>query len=262
MNATFDFTKKKVIITGASGIFGSWISKTFSEAGADLWLVGRDTVKLQKLADSLCGSGNVVLSSVNLHSEEAIIQFQKAVAGQWSSPDFLINNAGIYPNSLMLELSSATWDEVMGLNVRAPFLMTKYISKLMIKENRPGAIVNIISRSAKMPRVGAVHYAVSKAALEMMTRGHSMELARYNIRVNAVSPGFAPGSTTSFLSDEYISAMCKKIPLGRTSGPNDAPQAVMYLCSENASFVTGASIYVDGGNTAGDYSLPVMGAVE
>ncbi|HZK85393.1 MAG TPA: SDR family oxidoreductase [Desulfosporosinus sp.] len=259
MDGIFNFNGKKVIITGATGIIGAWISKAFSEAGADLWLVGRNKKNLNKLADSLTGTGKVNISSVDLQNVEDIIKLQEEVAHKWQASDFLINNAGIYPNSLMLELSAEMWNNVMELNIRAPFLMTKYFSKLMIKENKPGAIVNIISRSAKIPRVGAVHYATSKAALEMMTRGYSMELARYNIRVNAVSPGFAPGSELSLLSDEYIEAMCKKIPLGRTSGQNDAAQAVMYLCSDNASFITGSSIYVDGGNTAGDYSIPAMG---
>ncbi|MDD2498916.1 MAG: SDR family NAD(P)-dependent oxidoreductase, partial [Desulfitobacteriaceae bacterium] len=204
MNATFDFGGKKVVITGAAGIFGAWISKAFSIVGADLWLVGRNEENLKRLADSLAGPGKVNISSVDLRNEKAIIKFQEEVAKEWQSPDFLINNAGIYPNSLMLDLSTEMWDSVMDLNIRAPFLMTKYFSKLMIKENKAGSIVNIISRSAKMPRVGAVHYATSKAALEMMTRGHGMELAKYNIRVNAVSPGFAPGSELSHLSDEYI----------------------------------------------------------
>lgn len=258
MHGTFDFSGKKVIVTGATGIVGAWISKAFSEAGADLWLVGRNKENLEKLAESLTGTGEVNMSSVDLRDEQAIIKLQEEVAEKWQAPDFLINNAGIYPSSLMLDLSTEMFNSVMKLNIRAPFLMTKLFSKLMIKENKPGSIVNIISRSAKMPRVGAVHYATSKAALEMMTRGHAMELAKYHIRVNAVSPGFAPGSELSLLSDKYIAAMCKKIPLGRTSGSNDSPQAVLFLCSDNASFITGTSIYVDGGNTAGDYSLPVM----
>jgi 3-oxoacyl-[acyl-carrier protein] reductase len=258
MGEGFNFQGKKVIITGAAGIFGSWIAKAFDEAGADLWLVDQNKEGLQEVVQTLSNSNNINISILNLLEEKAINTFFDEVATKWSSPDYLINNAGIYPSSLMLDLSTDTWDEVMDINVKVPFLMMNYFSKLLIKEDRPGAVVNIISRSAKIPRVGAVHYAISKAALEMMTRGASMELAKYNIRVNAVSPGFAPGSKHSFLSEEYIDAMCKKIPLGRTSGPNDAPQTILYLCSDKSSFITGTSIYVDGGNTAGDFNIPVI----
>lgn len=145
----------------------------------------------------------------------------------------------------------------MDLNIRAPFVMTKQFSELLIQEEKPGSVINIISKSAKTPRIGGVPYAMSKAALEMMTRGFGMELAEYKIRVNAVSPGFAPGSEVNALSDEYIEAMCRKIPLGRTSGPNDAPQTILFLCSEAADFITGSSIYVDGGNSAGDFTIPI-----
>lgn len=256
MNGSFDFSGKKAVITGAAGIFGSWISKAFLVAGADVWLVDRDADKLQTLALTLSCPGRVRTSVTDLRSEAAIVALHEEVADHWRAPDFLVNNAGIYPNNLMLDLDTSVWDEVMELNVRAPFLMTKYSTRLMIRERIAGAIVNIISRSAKIPRVGAVHYAASKAALEVMTRGHSLELAKYQIRVNAVSPGFAPGSEVSYLSSKYIDAMNRKIPLGRTSGPDDAPQAVLFLCSDNASFITGSSLYVDGGNTAGDFGLP------
>jgi 3-oxoacyl-[acyl-carrier protein] reductase len=257
MNSTFEFSGKKVMITGAAGVLGTWLSKAFSETGADLWLVDGNQESLEKLADSLLGNTDVTISSLDLRKEEAIASLRDNVSKKWKAPDYLINNAGIYPSSLMLDLSTDMWNDVMDVNVRAPFLMSKYFSKLMISQNKPGAIVNIISRSAKTPRVGAVHYAISKAALEMMTRGLGMELARNNIRVNAISPGFAPGSKSSILSDDYIEAMCKNIPLGRTSGPKDAPTAVMFLCSEQASFITGTSLYVDGGNSAGDYSIPI-----
>lgn len=258
MKSGFDFSGKKALITGAAGRLGRWISEAFVAAGADVWLVDRNEQQLEQFADSLGDRRNVTVSVADLLKESDIQSLHDKIAQTWKAPDFLINNAGIYPGSLLLDLATDRWDEVMDLNVRAPFLMSKYTSRLMMNENKAGAIVNMISRSARIPRVGAVHYAVSKAALEMMTRGLSMELAPYNIRVNAVSPGFAPGSTTSFLSEEYIEAMSKKIPLGRTSGPDDAPQAIMFLCSEQASFITGTSIFVDGGNTAGDFSIPIV----
>jgi 3-oxoacyl-[acyl-carrier protein] reductase len=258
MNATFNFKGKKVLITGAAGVFGSWIAKEFCQADADLWLIDLAVDELDEFARSLVGQGDISASSIDLRDEKQIEEFFLEVSEKWGAPDILINNAGLYPGSMLMDLPGDAWDEVMDVNVKAPFLMTKYFSNLLISEGKGGSVVNIISKSAKTPRVGASHYAVSKSALEMLTRGYSMELAKYDIRVNAVSPGFAPGSDKSLLSEEYIEAMCKKIPLGRTSGPKDAPQAIMFLCSDNASFITGASIFADGGNTAGDFNIPVM----
>jgi 3-oxoacyl-[acyl-carrier protein] reductase len=259
LNAPFNLKGKKVIITGAAGVLGSWITKAFEESGACLWLVDLNLEHLKMKASQLSLTNEIITSSVDLRNEEEIENFFECVAERWGAPDFLINNAGLYPSSYMLDLSSAMWDEVMNVNMKAPFLMTKYFSNLLIKEGKGGSVVNITSKSSKTPRIGAVHYAASKSALEMMTRGYSMELAKYNIRVNAVSPGFAPGSEKNILSEEYIKAMSRKIPLGRTSGPNDAPQAVLFLCSEKSSFITGSSIFVDGGNTAGDFEIPVAG---
>lgn len=258
MSVTFNFIDKNVIITGAAGKVGLWIAKAFLEEGANLWLVDIDKEKLESIAREFNMLNKVNISTVDLESEIEMDLFFKEVEKKWSHADILVNNAGIYPGSKMLDLELASWDKVMNVNVRAPFLMTKLFSQLLIKQNKPGSVINIISKSAKVPRVGAVHYAVSKASLEMMTRGLGMELAEFNIRVNAVSPGFVPGSDVSFLSEEYINAMNKKIPLGRTSSQKDAPSAVMFLCSEAAQFITGTSLYVDGGNSAGDFSIPVI----
>jgi len=258
MNTGFNFNGKKVIITGAAGVFGSWIVNAFYEVGADLWLIDQKENTLKEQVYELTGKKDIKTSSFDLRHEQAIIEYFKDVKESWQYADILINNAGIYPSSMLMDLDTTVWDDVMNINVRAPYLMSREFSKLLINENMPGSIVNIISKSAKVPRVGAVHYAMSKASLEMMTRGLSMELAPQGIRVNAVSPGFAPGSKTSYLSDDYIEAMCNKIPLGRTSGPNDAPQSILFLCSELASFITGTSLYVDGGNSAGDFNIPVI----
>lgn len=257
MSVTFNFANKKVIITGAAGVLGTWIAKAFYKSGADIWLVDQNEGRLKELARALNGKGAVRTASFDLRQEEEIKKYFSTVSNEWGYADFLINNAGIYPSSHLLDLKTDSYDDIMAINVKAPLLMTKHFSKLLIEANEPGSVVNIISKSAKTPRIGAVPYAMSKAALEMMTRGYAMELAEHGIRVNAVSPGFAPGSDTSYLSDEYIQAMRKKIPLGRTSAEEDAPNAIMFLCSDEATFITGASLYVDGGNSAGDFNIPI-----
>jgi 3-oxoacyl-[acyl-carrier protein] reductase len=127
------------------------------------------------------------------------------------------------------------------------------MAKLMIAARRKGSVVNISSGASRQMRSGSVPYCTSKTALERLTKGLALELAPYGIRVNAVEPGFAPGSIVSRLSAEYVSRMMARIPLGRTSGPGDAPEAVAYLCSDKASFITGAVLTVDGGNSIGAF---------
>lgn len=256
MTVAFNYTNKKVVVTGAAGVFGSWICEAFHRAGADLWMIDINEESLRAFAETLEDPSQVRFSSFDLTKEENIHSFFKEVQEEWGYADILVNNAGMYLTGKLLDIEVAVWDRVMDLNVRVPLNMTKAFSALLIQTEQSGAIVNLISKSAKIPRVGGVHYAMSKASLEMMTRGLAMELAEYQIRVNAVSPGFAPGSDISTLSKEYIEAMSNKIPLGRTSGKNDAPQTILFLCSDAAEFITGTSIYVDGGNSAGDFNIP------
>ncbi|MBQ7091794.1 MAG: SDR family oxidoreductase [Clostridia bacterium] len=256
MNAQFDFTGKKVVITGAAGNYASWVAAAFHRANAELWLVDIDGKELENVANTLTGSAKVYTSTMDLTVEENIQQLQREMEAAWQSPDFLINTAALMPGSLMLDLSTEIFDKMFFLNVRTPFWMTKYMSQLMIKYEVKGAIVNFISRSSFVPRIGSVHYATTKAALEIMSRGHSMELAQYGIRVNSINPGFAPFKRYNPPSKEYAQAVIKTIPLGRTSGPDDVPQTVMFLCSDNASYITGTTINVDGGSSAGSFNLP------
>ena len=145
------------------------------------------------------------------------------------------------------------WDCILGVNLRAPFLLTQAMARLMIAQGRAGSVVMISSGAARQMRNGSVPYCTSKTAVERLAKGFALELAPYGIRVNVVEPGFAPGSTVSPLDSAYVERMKARIPLGRTSGPDDAPEAIMYLCSDAAAFVTGAVLSVDGGNSIGTY---------
>jgi 3-oxoacyl-[acyl-carrier protein] reductase len=123
----------------------------------------------------------------------------------------------------------------------------------MIARGVQGAIVNIGSGASRQMRIGSVPYCTSKTALERLTKGQALELAPHRIRVNVVEPGFAPGSEVSLLPADYVEKMTARIPLGRTSAPDDTPGAVMYLCSDAAAYITGAVLAVDGGNSIGTY---------
>ncbi|MEK8127903.1 SDR family oxidoreductase [Paenibacillus filicis] len=248
------FIGKKVVITGAAGIFGTWIAQAFAAQGAKLLLSDIREQQLYAMKeDPLLQKVELLFHTTDLTQEASIADLAEFVAKEWSSADILINNAGVYHRHKLLEMSAADWDASFGVNVKAPFLLTQLLARQMIDDGKPGSIINISSGAALSTQIGGGHYSTGKAALSMLTRSFALELAPYGIRVNAVAPGFAPGSEVSELTGDYVQNMLTQIPLGRTSGPQDAPTAILYLCSEAASFMTGSTLTVDGGRTAGTF---------
>jgi 3-oxoacyl-[acyl-carrier protein] reductase len=251
------FRNKKVVITGAGGIYGGWITRAFAREGARLCLSDIRSDALNRIAlDPDVVDAVDLTHFTDLRNPDSMAVLEQTVSEAWGAPDILINNAGVYPSHKLLEMSREVWDSVLDINLSAPFELIKIFSRQMIRHGVQGSIVNMTSASAMRPRIGAGHYAVSKAGLSMLTRAFALELAPYNIRVNAVSPGLAIGSEVSELSESYVQAMAEVIPLGRLSGPNDAPQVILFLCSDSAAYVTGATYVVDGGGSAGAFRLP------
>jgi 3-oxoacyl-[acyl-carrier protein] reductase len=250
-----DFTGKRVVVTGAAGIFGGWIAAAFARAGARLCLADlREEALPDVVAKIGADPAQTLRHATDLREESSIADLAALVAREWGAPDIVINNAGLYPRTgRLIELDAAEWDRIMAVNVRAPFLVTRAMARLMIDAGVRGAVVNIGSGASRQMRIGSVPYCMSKTALERLSKGQALELAPHGIRVNVVEPGFAPGSEVSALPADYVEKMKARIPLARTSGPEDAPSAVMYLCSEAASFITGAVLSVDGGNSIGTY---------
>jgi 3-oxoacyl-[acyl-carrier protein] reductase len=247
-----DFAGARVVVTGAGGIFGRRIAGAFARAGARLCLSDHRLDVVERLPDELgLDREGTLLHATELTEDGSILDLVRLVDRTWGAPDVLVNNAGVYPRGPLLDLPAGEWDRIMGVNVRAPFLLSREVARLMIRAGVRGAIVNISSGAARTMRTGSVPYCTSKAALERLTAGLALELAPHGIRANAVSPGFAPGSTVSPLPEAYVEAMLARIPLGRASGPDDAPAAVLFLCSDRASYITGATLAVDGGNSIG-----------
>jgi 3-oxoacyl-[acyl-carrier protein] reductase len=253
-----EFQDKRVVVTGAAGIFGGWIASAFAKAGAKLCLsdLRLDTLKT-RVAELGLDRSRTLLHGTELREPGSIVALATLVQREWSAPDVVVNVAGLYPRTpVLLELDVAEWDRIMDVNLRAPFLMSREMAKLMIAQKVSGSIINIGSGAARRMSTGSVPYCTSKTALERLTKGLALELAPHGIRVNLVEPGFAPGSEVSKLPQEYVERMLDRIPLGRTSGPGDASGAVLYLSSAAASFVTGAVLSVDGGNSIGTFERP------
>lgn len=247
---TADFHGRKVIITGAAGVFGTELARAFAKAGAALCLSDLRAEALGALAHDLAPSTSRLLTHVtDLTHEGSIEDFIAAVTAVWQAPDIVINNAGIYPFGGLLEIDAALWDRVLATNLRAPFLLMQGFAKAMIANGVKGCFVNVSSGAADILRTNGVPYCVSKRALEYLSKGFALDLAKDGIRVNCVRPGFAAGSVLVDFPPGYAEAMTEANPMGRVMTPSNLTGAVMFLASDAASHVTGEFVSVDGGSS-------------
>jgi NAD(P)-dependent dehydrogenase (short-subunit alcohol dehydrogenase family) len=242
---------RNVLVTGAGGGIGAAIAARFAAAGDRLVLADLRLVELSTVAGRLRADHGVEV--VELPGDLADADHASGLVAQAGAVDVLVNAAGIYPATPLLEMTAATWDRVQNVNVRAALLTTVAFGRA----GRPGAVVNISSGAATRARPGAAHYATSKAALEMLTKACAVELGGLGIRVNAVSPGFVTvDSDANPVTEAYASAVSVN-PLGRRGEPREIADAVFWLAGPEAGWITGAILRVDGGSTAGAAGLPL-----
>lgn len=250
MQRAGEFRGRRVLITGAAGIYGQWFARAFGEAGSRLWLSDNRGDALAETVSTLgLDPAATFTHATELTEEASILDLAARVKAAWGAPDIVINNAGIYPGRLLVETSTAEYDTLIGVNVRAPFILTREMAKLMIAEGVRGSIIAVSSGASRKLRPSRVLYCTSKTMLERIMKGFALELAPHGIRVNLVEPGFAAGSEVSPLSETHIAETTAAIPLGRLTEWHEAPDAVMFLCSEKASYITGAVLAVEGGNS-------------
>ncbi len=255
MNYQGEFKGKKVVITGAAGIYGGRIAAAFAAEGAVLCLSDNRRDKLDEGAARLgLDAATTLLHGTDLTVDASIAELAATVGSAWGAPDIVINNAGIYPRTgVLINLDAAEFDRIMSVNVRAPFLVTQAMARLMIAQGVQGSFITIGSGAARQMPTGSVTYCVSKTAVERLSKGQALELAPHKIRVNVVEPGFAPGSEVSLLPADYVERMIARIPLGRMGQEHETAGMVLYLSSQNAAFITGTVVAVDGGNSIGTY---------
>lgn len=254
MNFDGEFTGKRVVITGAGGIYGGFLARSFAAEGASLCLTDREAGPLEALLASAPGTDSFAVLA-DLADDKCLAALTDAVADRWGAPDIVINNAGIYPSAFLLDMSPQDWDRVFDINLRAPFVLSTAFARQMVAKKARGAILNISSGASRKMRRTACAYSTSKTALDRLTKGLAIELAEYGIRVNTLEPGFAPGSTVSPLSEMHVARVLASIPLGRGTEEDDIGKAALFLCSQAAAQITGATLSVDGGNSIGSLEV-------
>jgi NAD(P)-dependent dehydrogenase (short-subunit alcohol dehydrogenase family) len=241
-----DLHGKVALVTGASSGLGAGIAKRFAQAGAKVAVCAR------RPADETCraiqaSGGECLALSADLTDPAQVKALFDQIAQSWGTVDILINNAGIYPVSGILDTTLEAWQQTLAIDLTAVFLCTQHAARSLIAARKPGVIINIGSIEALAPAKGHSHYAAAKAGVVMFSRVAALELGEHHIRVNTVSPGLInrPGLDTDW--PEGYHSYRGKAPLGRVGEPEDIADACVFLASDAARWITGAHLVVDGG---------------
>ncbi|MEC9074932.1 MAG: 3-oxoacyl-[acyl-carrier-protein] reductase [Pseudomonadota bacterium] len=240
----FSLKDKKALITGASGGIGKELARVLVEYDAEVCISGRNVEELNELKESLGDKCHIVpcdLSNKNEISE--LFSKSEEVLGQI---DILVNNAGITKDNIFLRMSDQEWEDVLNINLNSTFNILKLITKGMVKR-KYGRIINISSVVGATGGAGQVNYAASKAGLIGLTKSLSQELATRNITVNCIAPGFIETPMTEKLDDNRKDIIISSIPANRIGTPKDLSSAVIFLASQESSYITGQTIHINGG---------------
>jgi len=239
------------LVTGASQGIGRACALKLAERGATVALAARNQEKLNELAGQITASGGKAMAfALDVSEEEQIKSVFKAAIAQLGKIDILVNNAGITRDQLVMRMKRADWDAVLNTNLTSAYLCTQQAIGSMLKQ-RWGRIINITSVFGQTGQAGQANYASSKAGLIGLTMALAREVASRNITCNAVSPGFVETAMTARLDDEFKQNAVAMIPLGRVGTPEDVANAVAFLVSEEASYITGHVLNVNGGMLMG-----------
>ena len=239
-----DLKNKNIIVTGASGGIGNSIIEKLNNVGANILATG---TKVEKLEDLKKKFENIKILKFDISQSEKIDEFvENATKELGGSLDCLINNAGITQDNLAIRMSYEEWKKVIDINLTSVFLMSKFAIKKMLK-NKSGKIVNITSVVGHTGNIGQANYTASKAGIVAMSKSLAIEYAKKNININCISPGFIKTAMTDKLDENFKETIISKIPSARLGEPNDIANAVVFLCSNQSSYINGETLHVNGG---------------
>jgi 3-oxoacyl-[acyl-carrier protein] reductase len=240
----FDLTGKTALVTGATGGIGNAIAKALHKQGATVAISGTRREVLDALAGELKERVHVLPCNLSDKDEvEALVPASEKAMGQL---DILVANAGITKDNLFVQLRDEDWDQVIDVNLTATFRLARAATKLMMRK-RFGRIIGITSVVGVTGNAGQVNYVSSKAGLIGMMKSIGQEYARRNVTANCIAPGFIATAMTDALNDKQKEAILGKVPAGRLGSPDDIAAAAVYLASNEAAYVTGQTIHVNGG---------------
>jgi 3-oxoacyl-[acyl-carrier protein] reductase len=236
--------KKNFIVTGASGGIGNAIIKKLSEAGANILASGTRIEKLEELKKNF---ENIKILKFDISESNKIEEFiENATNELGGSLDGIVNNAGITKDNLAIRMSLDEWQKVININLTSTFLMSKFAIKKMLK-NKSGKIINITSVVGHTGNLGQANYTASKAGIVAMSKSLAIEYAKKNINVNCISPGFIKTAMTEKIDDKFKEVIISKIPSARLGEPDDIANAVLFLSSDQSSYINGETLHVNGG---------------
>lgn len=241
-----ELNKKVAVITGSARGIGYAIAEEFIEQGATIVITDINQETIDSAVNELQEIGDVFGVLMDVSNADSVEAGMESVIEKYGKIDILVNNAGITKDGLLMRMSESEFDSVIAVNLKGTFNATKSVSQYMLKQ-RSGNIINISSVVGITGNVGQANYSASKAGVIGLTKTSAKEFAKRGIRVNAIAPGFIKSAMTDELSDAAKDSLQKSIPLGRLGFPRDVANAAAFLASDNASYITGQVLVVDGG---------------
>jgi 3-oxoacyl-[acyl-carrier protein] reductase len=239
------------LVTGASQGIGRTVALRLAKDGAAVAVAARNQEKLNELVTEITAAGGTASAfALDVADEDQVKATVKAAIAQFGKIDILVNNAGITRDQLVMRMKRADWDAVLQTNLTSAYLCIQAVISSMLKQ-RWGRIINITSIFGQMGQAGQANYSASKAGLIGLTMAIAREVGSRNITCNAIAPGFIETAMTAVLSDEFKQAAVKQIPLGRVGTSDDVASAVAFLASDEASYITGHVLNVNGGMLMG-----------
>jgi NAD(P)-dependent dehydrogenase (short-subunit alcohol dehydrogenase family) len=253
-----DFANDVVLVTGAGAGIGFGIAKAFHDAGARVALGDMRESALARSAGKIGTSARIYTRMVDVRDARSTAEFLEGAERALGPITVAVANAGIYPNTPVLEMTTEEWDRVMETNVRGVFLTCQAAARAMVARGTRGKLITLSSGAAQSGRQGASHYCASKAGVVMFTKVLALEMARHKINVNCIAPGLIEvEGEVSPLTREYVDTLTRSIPWGRIGKPEDIANAALFLASPLADFITGEVLSVNGGSSAGRAFLPL-----